>query len=127
MSKNTCPCCKGEAEYLDIPSHKSNILCVGCEIKYLVGTKVTVDIKSLYDHDIVPDCGWINTENNDNGEIGYYDLWTNDGLVCMDGETCEIVDIKSDGIVLKNTDGEEEREFSLTFEEAEICCFKCPK
>ncbi len=32
-----CPCCKGHAEYLDIPetSPITHILCTGCEIEHL--------------------------------------------------------------------------------------------
>ena len=30
-----------------------------------------------------------------------------------------------DCIVLKNTDGEVDTEFTLTFDEADICCFEC--
>lgn len=33
MSKNTCPCCKGHSEYLNIETEKSQFLCTGCEIK----------------------------------------------------------------------------------------------
>lgn len=34
MSKNTCPCCGGHSEYLDVPSKTSAFLCTGCEIKH---------------------------------------------------------------------------------------------
>lgn len=33
MSKNTCPCCHGHSDYLDIPEQTSAFLCTGCEIK----------------------------------------------------------------------------------------------
>ena len=68
----------------------------------------------------------INTENNENGDVEYYDLYTTSGLVCMDGETCEIIDVKEDCLVLKNKDGERDMTFTLTYEEANICCFECP-
>ena len=44
----------------------------------------------------------------------------------MDGETCEIIDVKEDCLVLKNKDGERDMIFTLTYEEANICCFECP-
>ena len=93
---------------------------------YITGEEVTVSIKILYENNFGAECGWINTENNENGDVGYYDLYTTSGLVCMDGETCKIIDVKEDCIVLKNTDGERDMIFTLTYEEANICCFECP-
>lgn len=97
-----------------------------CKIGYIKGEEVTVSIKTLYESNFGAECGWINTENNENGDVGYYDLYTTSGLVCMDGETCKIIDVKEDCIVLKNTDGERDMIFTLTYEEANICCFECP-
>ena len=97
-----------------------------CKIGYITGEEVTVSVKALYDSGLIIECGWIDTEDNENGEIGYYDLYTTDGLVCMDGETCKIIDVNEDCIVLKNTDGEKDMTFALTYEEANICCFECP-
>lgn len=97
-----------------------------CKIGYITGEEVTVSIKILYENNFGAECGWINTENNENGDVGYYDLYTTSGLVCMDGETCKIIDVKEDCIVLKNTDGERDMIFTLTYEEANICCFECP-
>ena len=96
-----------------------------CKIGYITGEKVTVSVKTLYENNFNVECGWINTENDEHGNIGYWDLYTTNGLVCMDGETCEIIDVKEDCIVLKNTDGEVDTEFTLTFDEANICCFEC--
>lgn len=94
-----------------------------CKIGYITGEKVTVSIKALYENNFGAECGWINTEDNEKGEVGYWDLYTTDGLVCMDGETCEIIEVSEDCIVLRNTDGERDMTFTLTYAEANICCF----
>lgn len=94
-----------------------------CKIGYITGEKVTVSIKALYENNFGAECGWINTEDNEKGEVGYWDLYTTDGLVCMDGETCEIIEVNEDCIVLRNTDGERDMTFTLTYAEANICCF----
>lgn len=92
---------------------------------YRTGMKVTVSVKELYESNIVTEEVYIDTENNDNGEIGYWDLYNDKyGLVCMDGETCEIISIDENSITLKNEDGENATKFVLTFEEADICCIK---
>ena len=96
-----------------------------CKKGYIVGEEVTVSIKTLYESPVCVEEGWINTEKDENGNIGYYDLYTTSGLVCMDGEICVIIDVKEDCIILKNTDGEVDTEFTLTFDEADICCFEC--
>lgn len=95
-----------------------------CKVGYITGKEVTVSIKTLYESNFGVECGWIDTENNEHGEVEYYDLYTTDGLVCMDGETCEIIDVNEDRITLKNTDGERYMTFTLTYEEANICCFE---
>lgn len=100
----------------------SNI--ISKKVIYKTGMKVTVSVKELYESNIVTENVYIDTENNDNGEIGYWDLYNNKyGLVCMDGETCEIISVNEDSIILKNEDGENDTEFVLTFKEADICCF----
>lgn len=96
-----------------------------CKIGYITGEKVTVSVKALYESNFSAECGWINTENDEQGNTGYWDLYTTNGLVCMNGETCEIIDVKEDCIILKNTDGKIDTEFTLTFDEANICCFEC--
>lgn len=53
----------------------------------------------------------------------YFDLYEN-GLVCMDGETCSVDFKDDDKVVLINSDGEVDRHFSLSVEEFEYGCFK---
>lgn len=97
-----------------------------CKRAYITGEKVTVNIKALYARNFSVECGWIDRVNNENGDAGYFSLYTTDGLVCMDGETCKIIDVNEDCIVLKNADGERDMTFALTYEEADICCVEYP-
>ena len=55
------------------------------------------------------------------GENEYFDLYTNKGLVCMDGETCTIIEEKDDMFILKNENGEYDMTFILTKEEMQFC------
>ncbi len=96
-----------------------------CRIGYITGEKVIVSVKTLYENNFGAEYGWIDVEDDEQGNRAYWDLYTANGLVCMDGETCEIIDVKEDCIVLKNTDGEVDAEFTLTFDEADICCTEC--
>lgn len=92
---------------------------------YTQGEKVTVSVKMLYESNIITENVYIDTESDETGHLGYFDLYTDkDGLVCMDGETCEVVSVHEDCITLKNEDGERVTEFVLTFEEAVLSCFK---
>ena len=47
-----------------------------CKKGYVVGEEVTVSIKTLYESPVCVEDGWINTEKDENGNIGYYDLYT---------------------------------------------------
>ena len=97
-------------------------------MKYIKGMSVTVSVKELYESNVITENVYIDTKNDENGNIGYWDLYTDkDGLVCMDGETCEIISVNEDSITLKNEDGEKDMEFVLTFTEADICCFVYPE
>lgn len=58
-----------------------------------------------------------------NGEE-YYDLIEDNGRVCMDGETCEIVSEEGDQYVLSNPKGEQETTFKLTKEEMKVAVFQ---
>lgn len=91
--------------------------------KYIKGESVTVSVKALYESNIIAENVFIDTEDDENGNTSYWDMYTHkDGLVCMDGETCEIVSVNDNSITLKNEDGEKDVEFILTFAEADICC-----
>ena len=91
---------------------------------------VSISLKALYDNGIK---GWgeyyIETEPSNEDEIdepgeaeeyGYYDLYDNNGVVCMDGEDCEIVNIDEDEVLLCNRDGEKEKLFTMSKETFEI-------
>ena len=93
-------------------------------------TTVSISLKALYDNGIK---GWgeyhIETEPSNEDEIngpgeaeeyGYYDLYDNSGVVCMDGESCEIVNIDEDEVLLCNRDGEKEKLFTMNKETFEI-------
>ena len=95
--------------------------------------KVTVDIYSLYekyreseDHTYANlPCGHITyTEHvhTDGSVSTYYDLYQNEELVCMDGETCEVVYKDDKSVILLNSDGEDEKQFKLSREEFDIAC-----
>lgn len=65
-------------------------------------------------------------DRNIDGELEeYYDLRTKDGdLVCMDGESCNVLS-KQDGVVtLLNTEGEVDMTFRLTEEEFKIATYR---
>lgn len=83
---------------------------------------VTVSLETLYNK-FGEDLCYNEIEKEVDGDIEYFDLYEN-GLVCMDGETCS-VDFKDENkISLINHDGEVDRHFSLSIEEFEYGCFK---
>lgn len=59
-------------------------------------------------------------------EYEYFDLQTDSGTVCMDGETCIVVDSGDFGYELLNIDNETDTRFTLTKEEAAIAIFEQP-
>ena len=58
------------------------------------------------------------------GEDEYYDLQTDIGTVCMDGEACKIINSGSYGYEILNEEGEVEARFILTDEEYNVGVFK---
>lgn len=97
-------------------------------MKFNIGMKVTVSCKALYDEYKGSNNFTIQTEPDETGEDGYWDLYnSHNELACMDGETCEIVEISENGdITLKNVDGEVEALFTLSQEEAAVGLFVNP-
>lgn len=79
-------------------------------------SNVTVSLKALYDKfDGQLKYGEIIKELQ--GVEEYYDLYTDKGLACLDGEVCKVVGDGDLGYVLLNTDGEVDVTFVLTNEE----------
>lgn len=84
---------------------------------------ITISLKELYDKfngqlkhgEIIKEV---------DGEFEYYDLQTDTGTVCMDGETCEIIDSGDFGYKLLNTNGEADTTFILTNEEYNVGVFE---
>lgn len=97
-------------------------------MKWKAGMSVTVSCKELYEKCKEPHSIEIEVQQNESGEDAYWDLYNvGNELACMDGETCEVVSVDKDGFVtLKNDDGESEKLFTLSPEEANIGLFVNP-
>ena len=83
----------------------------------MIGKTVCLSIERLYEKygESLTHCT-ISTKDE-----GYFDLRTIEaGIVCMDGEECEVLKDDEFGITLINRDGEADCEFKLTKEEFEI-------
>lgn len=127
--------CKGCGEEIllcsvcDMYKHSCGKCPYEKKVEFAVGMEVTVSIKTLYTAGITPGYVSIETEEGDDGIIGYYDFHDKrtGHVVCMDGETCTITKVDNNSITLLNKDGEVETEFMLSLEEANICCFACPE
>ncbi|WP_341323449.1 hypothetical protein NSQ62_08220 [Solibacillus sp. FSL H8-0523] len=77
---------------------------------------VSVSLHALYNHFK----GQLNNgiiEKTIDGETEYYDLFVNNQLVCMDGETCKVIEENNSGSVLLNSNGEQDFTFALTTDE----------
>lgn len=83
---------------------------------------VTISLETLYNK-FGEDLCYNEIEKEVDGDTEYFDLYEN-GLVCMDGETCRVDFKNDDKVVLINFDGEVDRYFSLSAEEFEYGCFK---
>lgn len=90
----------------------------------IVGETFCINTKELYNSlnclkygHIVPDF--------EDGEMVYYDLYNDDGcLACMHGEECIVDAVEDNVIVFRNTQGEHDVQFKLTFQEADIVIFQ---
>lgn len=58
------------------------------------------------------------------GKQEYFDLYSDGKLVCMDGETCGVINKGDNSILVKNVNGETDGSFLLSVEEFNIGCFK---
>lgn len=81
---------------------------------------ITISLKALYAN-FGENLKYGTISKSVDGEWEYYDLETSDGTVCMDGETCEIVE--NDGNIFTLRSIEEEEVFKLTKEEVSIGSF----
>lgn len=82
-----------------------------------------ISLKTLYEHfgeDLA--CGTIEYTNDNGSE--YWDLRNGDSIIlCMDGESCEVVFHNDRRVELINRDGEIDTKFILSKEEFEIATF----
>lgn len=84
---------------------------------------VTISLKALYDEfngqikhgEIIREL---------DGQYEYYDLQTDIGTVCMDGETCKIIDSGVYGYELLSTESDDDAPFILTEKEYNIGVFE---
>lgn len=83
---------------------------------------VTISLETLYNK-FGEDLCYNEIEKEVDGDTEYFDLYEN-GLVCMDGETCSVGFRNDDKVTLINSDGEVDKYFSLSTEEFEYGCFK---
>ena len=78
-------------------------------------TNITVDLEKLYNiFNGNLTYGTIECTYQQENDTSYYDLYNEKGLACCDGETCEIVELTQDKVLLKNTEGEQEVLFKLS-------------
>ena len=94
-----------------------------------VGSKYTISPQALFNalseefdgKGVRTKYGYIEYETD--RDRGYFDFKTKDGIPCMDGETCEVIEITPDYIVLREED--QEILFKLSKEEFSITAVKC--
>lgn len=89
-----------------------------------MGKTFSIDLKSLYEHilDSHTYFGyWIEHEESDDGSDGYYDLKDSSALYACDGETCEIMGIGIDYVLIICVDSPTPT-FVLTKEEFGFAC-----
>lgn len=90
--------------------------------------KVTVSLETLFnvlsgneeEHIPLEHDGYIQKETDGNKE--YYDLKTDNGTPCMDGETCELLEETEKYVVLQEET--EQIPFKLSKKEFDIACTK---
>lgn len=89
-----------------------------------MGKMFSIDLKSLYEHilDSHTYFGyWIEHEESNDGSDGYYDLKDSSALYACDGETCEIMGIGIDYVLIVCVDSQTPT-FVLTKEEFNFVC-----
>lgn len=89
-----------------------------------MGKTFSIDLKSLYEHilDSHTYFGyWIEHEESDDGSDEYYDLKDSSALYACDGETCEIMCIGIDYVLITCVDSPAPT-FALTKEEFSFVC-----
>ena len=84
---------------------------------------VCVSVQALY-NEYGEDLTYNEIEVSDSTTHGkYYDLYADSGLVCMDGEECEVIARTNNSILLANRNGEVDTHFELSSEEFERATF----
>lgn len=69
-------------------------------------------------------CGEIRHSYQEETDTHYYDLYNSKGeIMCMDGETCQVISELENEVMFLNQDGENDVEFTLTKEEFEYATF----
>ena len=92
---------------------------------------VSVDVNSLYHflggeaEDVESDFAVVRCTEDDGEE--YYDILSDGGLACMDGETCEIVGRGEGFVELHSIEADDGVNFKLSPEEFEVACGKSKK
>ena len=89
------------------------------------GMDVTVSLSTLYDDGMQLFGKQIRMYEEDGKR--YFDLIGGNGeVLCLDGETCKVVSVNEEEIVLQNDDGVRVETFWLPLQAAAICCFANP-
>lgn len=93
--------------------------------KYVINTATLFNVLAGFDNEeeYVPleHEGYIQKETDDNKE--WYDLKTDNGTPCMDGEICELLEEADNYVVLQ--EGDEQIPFKLSRKEFEVAATLC--
>lgn len=93
--------------------------------KTFIGKTFSIDLKSLYPHMIGCHTYYgylIEYEENDDGSDGYYDLKDSFALYACDGETCEVMGVGRDCVLIVCVDNDSSHGFILTKKEFGFAC-----
>ena len=86
--------------------------------------EVCVSLQSLYETGKELSDTTTYIQKDTDGELEWFDLHSKlGGVLCMDGEECEIVSIDNDFVTLLNREGDENTEFIFSKDEFEIATF----
>ena len=89
-------------------------------MKYIEGMTICIDVHSLYN-----EFRGETESNTINVDGNYYDLETiGQGVVCMDGEEVEIIQVNENDCLLKNDNSEISTIFMLTNEELKVATYQ---
>lgn len=77
---------------------------------------ITLSVQSLFE-EYNSKLTYVTIERTVSENQEYYDMYCNGDLVCMDGESCKIINRENGNVTLLNEEGERPRTFVLTEEE----------